>query len=242
MNFKRVNIYINLSKYGACMFNERLRKIREETQLNQEEFAKLGGVKISAQANYERGLRYPTLEYLLKLSEAGIDVAYLVTGIVSNHNLNDEENELLSSYRSASSEKKYALMLMARTIEKKPDDEGGMPQPDPKVTQKTDNELNNDNVSSYKKADRIRNLSSLNKTMPLLLGIALLVYICLVFFGEYSYLLSEDPSKANILSLALFSMISVVLIGVGVIYAERIFNVKDSNAIRMRQIKALFKK
>lgn len=27
---------------------------------------------------------------------------------------------------------------------------------------------------------------------------------------------------------------------VGVIYAERIFNVKDSNAVRMRQIKSLF--
>ena len=222
------------------MFNERLKKIREETQLNQEEFARLGGVKISAQANYERGHRYPTLEYLLKLSEAGLDVAYLVTGIVSNHNLNNDENELLSSYRSASSEKKYALMLMARTIEKKPDDEGGMPQPGSDVTQKADNDLGHENVSSYKKGDRIRNFLSLNKIMLLLLGIAVLVYICLVFFGEYSYLLSEDSLKANILSLALFSIISIVMFGVGIIYAERIFNVKDSNAVRMRQIKSLF--
>lgn len=222
-------------------FAERLKLIREEMGLSLEKFAQLGGVQARTQIYYEKSERYPTVEYLLKLSDGGVDVSYLVTGSVSQEGLSNDERELLTAYRDSSSEKKYALMLMARTIEKKPDDEGGVPQPDPKVTQKTDNELNNDNVSSYKKADRIRNLSSLNKTMPLLLGIALLVYICLVFFGEYSYLLSEDPSKANILSLALFSMISVVLIGVGVIYAERIFNVKDSNAIRMRQIKALFK-
>lgn len=222
------------------MFNERLKKIREETQLNQEEFAKLGGIKISAQANYERGLRYPTLEYLLKLSEADLDVAYLVTGIVSNQNLSDDENELLSAYRSASSEKKYALMLMARAIEKKPDDEGGQSQQDSDVTQKTDRKLDQDDTLLCKKADIVRNVSSMKKVVSPLFSGTLFISICLILFGEYSYLLSEDPLKANILSLVLFSIVSIGIFGVGIIYAEKVFNVKDSNTVRMRQIKSLF--
>lgn len=224
------------------MFNERLKKIREETQLNQEEFARLGGVKISAQANYERGHRYPTLEYLLKLSEAGLDVAYLVTGIVSNHNLNDDENELLSAYRSASPEKKYALMLMARTIEKKPENEGGKSFEDSSIIQKIDDELDHENISSYKKADRMKNLSSLKKVTLPLLGTALFIYICLFSLGEYSHLLSGDPLIANILSVTILSIISIVMFGLVINHAEKILNIKDSNSVRMRQIKALFKK
>lgn len=218
------------------MFNERLKNMREETKLNQEEFAKLGGVKISAQANYERGIRYPTLEYLLKLSDAGFDVAYLVTGIVSDRNLNDDENELLSAYRNASLEKKYGLMLMARAIEKNPDNkEGQLPQ-DSDATQKTDQ----DDMLLCKKADIVRNISSMKKIIPFLFGCALLISICLILLGEYAYLLSEDPLKANISSLTFFSIISIILFVIGVIYAEKVFNVKDSNVVRMRKIKALF--
>ena len=222
------------------MFNERLKNMREETKLNQEEFAKLGGVKISAQANYERGIRYPTLEYLLKLSEAGFDVAYLVTGIVSDRNLNDDENELLSAYRDASSEKKYGLMLMARSIEKNPDDKEGQSPQDSDINRKADQKSDQDDILLCKKADIARNISSMKRVIPSLLGGILLISICLILFGEYAYLLSEDPLKANILSLTFFSIISIVLFVIGIIYAEKVFNVKDSNVARMRKIKSLF--
>ncbi len=221
-------------------FAERLKSIREEKGLSLEKFSQLGGVQARTQIYYEKSERYPTVEYLLKLSDEGIDVSYLVTGFVSQEGLTNDERELLTAYRDSSSEKKYALMLMARAIEKKPDDEGGQSQQDSDVTQKTDRKLDQDDTLLCKKADIVRNVSSMKKVVfPLFLG-ALFISICLILFGEYSYLLSEDSLKANILSLTLFSIISIVMFVVGVIYAERIFNVKDSNTIRMRQIKSLF--
>lgn len=221
-------------------FAERLKSIREEMGLSLEKFAQLGGVQARTQIYYEKSERYPTVEYLLKLSDEGIDVSYLVIGSVSQEGLSNDERELLTAYRDSSSEKKYALMLMARTIEKKSDDEGGISQSDSEVVQKVDNELSDDNVSSYKKADRIRNFSSMKKVVFPLFSGALFISICLILFGEYSYLLSEDPLKANILSLVLFSIVSIGIFGVGIIYAEKVFNVKDSNTVRMRQIKSLF--
>lgn len=223
-------------------FAERLKLIREEKGLSLEKFAQLGGVQARTQIYYEKSERYPTVEYLLKLSDEGIDVSYLVTGYVSQECLTNDESELLTAYRDSSSEKKYALMLMARTIEKKPDNEGGNSLEFSTATQKVDKELDQENVSPYKKADRSRNISSLKRMIFPLLGITLLAYISLIFFGEHSYLLSEDPHKANILSLTLFSIISIVMFGGGIIYAEKVFNVKDSNAVRMRQITALFKR
>lgn len=224
------------------IFAERLKLIREEMGLSLEKFAQLGGVQARTQIYYEKSERYPTVEYLLKLSDEGIDVSYLITGSVSQEGLSNDERELLTAYRDSSSEKKYALMLMARTIEKDPNNEDGSSLEFSRASEKVDKELDQENISSYKKADRMKNLSSLKKVTLPLLGTALFIYICLFFLGEYSHLLSGDTLIANILSVTIFSIISIVMFGLVIIHAENILNIKDSNTVRMRQIKALFKK
>ena len=47
----------------------------------QEDFAAIGGVKKRAQANYEGGSRFPDASYLQKITEAGADIQYLITGV-----------------------------------------------------------------------------------------------------------------------------------------------------------------
>lgn len=99
------------------MFGERLRLVRESIGLSQEEFAQLGGVQISAQANYERGNRSPSVDYLLALRDSGIDIIYILTGETLAYGLSSEEYELLKLYKKASSPKKYGIRLMARASE-----------------------------------------------------------------------------------------------------------------------------
>lgn len=60
--------------------NERLRDIREDSKVNQTEFAQIGGVSLTSQQNYERGSRIPDAEYLSRLHEAGFDAHYILTG------------------------------------------------------------------------------------------------------------------------------------------------------------------
>ncbi|EIJ33331.1 helix-turn-helix domain-containing protein [Thiothrix nivea] len=60
--------------------NLRLREERKRIGMNQTEFAEAGGVQISAQTNYERGVRNPDWDYLERISDLGVDVLYVVTG------------------------------------------------------------------------------------------------------------------------------------------------------------------
>ena len=99
------------------MFSERLRLLRTSMRLSQEEFAKLGGVQISAQANYERGHRSPSVDYLLALQKLGIDIIYILTGDTAAYGLSSDEYELLNTYKKSSPQKKYGIRLMARALE-----------------------------------------------------------------------------------------------------------------------------
>jgi transcriptional regulator with XRE-family HTH domain len=58
----------------------RLAEERERLYLNQGLFAGKVGVSRMSQVNYESGKRFPDARYLLAASEAGVDVAYVVTG------------------------------------------------------------------------------------------------------------------------------------------------------------------
>ena len=227
-------------------FAERLKIVREGMGLSLEKFAQLGGVQARTQIYYEKAERYPTVEYLLKLSDVGVDVAYLVTGSLSQTDLTKDEHELLTAYKSSSSEKKYALMLMARAVEKKADSEDD----DNDVEKQSSSEPNviteakknkREDISSYKVADRIRNAHCLMKATPFLLAITFTICLSLILIGNYGYFLSEDLFIANILSLVSFFIISIAMIGIGIIHAEKILNIKDSNAVRIRQITTLFK-
>lgn len=59
-------------------FAERLKEERERLQLSQEKLGELGGVRKQAQGLYEKGVRVPDVDYILRLKDAGVDVRYLI--------------------------------------------------------------------------------------------------------------------------------------------------------------------
>jgi len=86
-------MYVYGSEYGAqsctCQYlygehvstiGQRLREARERLGKNQADFGALGGVSKRAQINYEKDERKPDSDYFSRLSRAGVDVAYVLTG------------------------------------------------------------------------------------------------------------------------------------------------------------------
>lgn len=64
----------------SVQFGARLKDERERMGRSQHAFGELGGVGKLAQLNYEKGVRVPSVDYLWRLGEHGVDVAYLLTG------------------------------------------------------------------------------------------------------------------------------------------------------------------
>ncbi|WP_207233643.1 helix-turn-helix domain-containing protein [Salinicola tamaricis] len=62
--------------------SDRLKQERHRLSLSQEELARLCGVSKRAQASYESGERSPRAEYLEAAAGAGVDVHFVLTGIV----------------------------------------------------------------------------------------------------------------------------------------------------------------
>ncbi|MFJ4142515.1 helix-turn-helix domain-containing protein [Pseudomonas sp. NPDC089734] len=58
----------------------RLKRERVRLKLSQSALGAIGGVETNAQGNYENGIRSPRADYLSRISDVGIDVAYVVTG------------------------------------------------------------------------------------------------------------------------------------------------------------------
>ncbi len=58
----------------------RLREERESLGLSQTAFGALGSASKPSQVRYERGDRNPDATYLAAISEAGVDVLYVLTG------------------------------------------------------------------------------------------------------------------------------------------------------------------
>lgn len=63
-------------KYTKCVIEvdmtkikERLKRLRKENGVSQKEVADYIGVSVSAYSNYEQGIREPSLDVLLKLSD-----------------------------------------------------------------------------------------------------------------------------------------------------------------------------
>jgi transcriptional regulator with XRE-family HTH domain len=80
----------------------RLKRERLRLKLSQSAMGAIGGVETNAQGNYENGIRSPRADYLSRISEAGVDVTYVVTGfslersISANENLEKDSSELLN--------------------------------------------------------------------------------------------------------------------------------------------------
>ena len=73
------NIPVNKSM-NISIIGERLRSERERLKLSQDALASFGGVKKLTQLGYEKGSSYPNADYLAKVAEVGVDVAYVVLG------------------------------------------------------------------------------------------------------------------------------------------------------------------
>ncbi|WP_341523821.1 helix-turn-helix transcriptional regulator [Pseudomonas sp. G.S.17] len=60
---------------------QRLKQERLKLKLSQSALGAIGGVETNAQGNYENGVRSPRADYLSRIAQAGVDVAYVVTGL-----------------------------------------------------------------------------------------------------------------------------------------------------------------
>ena len=90
-------------------FHERLKELRCSKALTQESFAKIGGVTINTQVNYEKGERFPNADYLMRLAKEDFDVNYLLTGKRIRNKLHFEQGQLLDFYDEANKDVRAAV-------------------------------------------------------------------------------------------------------------------------------------
>lgn len=227
--------------------NERLRKVRNDMGLTQADFAELGGVKVLAQTNYERGLRVPSLEYLLKLKESGVDINYIIFGeIVDTARLSRMDHKLLYAYQNASKERKQAIEFVAgiRNDDNSSDeckDDVSNHQSD---ANKENIKSNNSFFSMYSLGDiGLNTFNFIFKVVPTLsIMTALFWGLIYILTTEFIPLFSENRLFTNVGSLGITMVALVLIISVGVRSGEKLLNYQDSNLVRLRQLKVLLAK
>ncbi|HEX8542681.1 MAG TPA: helix-turn-helix transcriptional regulator [Pseudomonas sp.] len=96
---------------------QRLKHERKRLGFTQAQFAALGGVAPNAQVNYERGERQPRADYLAGLASSGVDVLYIVTGVIMPAApLVDKEAELISCMRALQPREWKAISILTETL------------------------------------------------------------------------------------------------------------------------------
>lgn len=101
-------------------FSDRLREERARLELNQVDFGMLGGVKKNAQLSYESGERSPSVEYLLALYEAKVDVVYLITGSRAMHLLLSDEQQVIDGYKRLDGRGKAGVLALVAGLTTQP--------------------------------------------------------------------------------------------------------------------------
>lgn len=97
----------------------RLRHERRAQGLTQQKFAALGGVEANAQAMYESGVRIPRSDYLVALSQQGVDVLYLISGKrtpLELDVLSCAEREIITRFRALAPAQKQAISILASSL------------------------------------------------------------------------------------------------------------------------------
>jgi transcriptional regulator with XRE-family HTH domain len=100
----------------AMSLEDRLREVRQSKGLNQEAFAAIAGVSKKTQTNYEIGKHKPTGDYWEALANAGIDVAYILTGRRDPKLLTEEQRRLVDMYGGLSEARQRELMAKATDL------------------------------------------------------------------------------------------------------------------------------
>lgn len=87
------------------MLNDKLKELRERQGLNKKEFASFLGLKYTTYNNYETGLREPSSDFLILVSEKlNVSIDYLLglkddKEILHSYKLLSEEYEHIKKYR-----------------------------------------------------------------------------------------------------------------------------------------------
>lgn len=98
-------------------FGARLAEERKRMGLKQADFADLVGTDVPKQSLYENDRRELRADYLARLADAGIDIAYILTGRrAAGDLLGEGASETLSAYLALPSELQDALLNLARSL------------------------------------------------------------------------------------------------------------------------------
>lgn len=84
--------------------------------LTQEAFSALAGLKKNSQIKYEKGTTAPTVEYLLRWADHGVDIGYVMTGLRVEKGTGPEETVLLQSFGKLGNRERQALVQLAGTL------------------------------------------------------------------------------------------------------------------------------
>jgi len=94
-------------------FSNRLKEERKRLKLNQTQLAAVAGTTKNSQLNYEKGAIRPSVVYLERVAQIGIDVQYCLTGVRSNTALTQTEQLLLRLFREADSKAQKIILSAA---------------------------------------------------------------------------------------------------------------------------------
>lgn len=97
-------------------FGLRLRDERLSLHLNQIDFGKLAGSSEKSQGAYEKGATPPTVAYLFKLRQHGVDIGYVLTGSRSDGSLGFEQELLFELFGKLSSRERGAVMSLVMEL------------------------------------------------------------------------------------------------------------------------------
>lgn len=98
----------------------RLREERVKSTLNQPDFAARVGVSKTSQQQYEAGKTPPTVEYLYRLADHGIDPGYILTGQRDGGSLGLLETHLIEAFRAMGNQQRQALLQVADALRQDP--------------------------------------------------------------------------------------------------------------------------
>jgi transcriptional regulator with XRE-family HTH domain len=99
-------------------FGGRFREERRRLGLNQQEIADAAGLSKRAMGTYERGVRSPDAELLMRLIDLGLDVYYVLTGkrMGTRLDLDPMQRSLLDDFERCSPEQQVELVKYAALV------------------------------------------------------------------------------------------------------------------------------
>lgn len=96
-------------------FGARLKEERKRQKFTQTQLAQLAGTTKSTQLLYEKDSMRANSDYLAAIAQAGLDVAYILTGQHGGVQLSADETEALALLRKATPAVRETALMVLRT-------------------------------------------------------------------------------------------------------------------------------